>query len=113
MSLGLLATHEGVKPPSMTRTAGLLESRGLVSRKPDPNDGRAVVLSATSEGRKVFRQGHERLLRPLVLKLEALNLEERERIHQALGSIVEMIDAMSSAPGDRTDSDIGSSRIRF
>ncbi|MCA1823899.1 MAG: MarR family transcriptional regulator, partial [Frankia sp.] len=47
LTLGELASHEHVQPPSMTRIAGCLEDLGLASRTPDPRDGRQVLLAAT------------------------------------------------------------------
>jgi DNA-binding MarR family transcriptional regulator len=43
---------------SRTRVSRLvdeLEARGLVSRRPDPNDGRAMIAAITPSGREVFR----------------------------------------------------------
>lgn len=48
--LGDLAGREGVAAPTMTRIVAALEEGGLVSRRPDPVDGRAVVVEATKAG---------------------------------------------------------------
>lgn len=90
MGLGTLAMHEGVRPPSMTRTVGVLEARGYVRRAPDPNDGRGVVLSVTPEGRRVFRAGHRRLMAPLIRHLHALPPDARRRLEQALPTLLEL-----------------------
>lgn len=45
-----LAKQEQISPQSMGATLGGLEARGLVERRPDPDDGRRVVLSVTAEG---------------------------------------------------------------
>jgi DNA-binding MarR family transcriptional regulator len=39
----------------MGATLRMLESRGLIERSSDPNDGRRVVLSVTNEGMQVLR----------------------------------------------------------
>ncbi|MFI7005132.1 MarR family winged helix-turn-helix transcriptional regulator [Streptomyces sp. NPDC050145] len=49
-----LARAEYVRPQSMRLTVGALEDRGLVSRAPDPEDGRQSVVSVTEEGRAVL-----------------------------------------------------------
>ena len=49
-----LAKLEQISPQSMGATLGALEARGLVGRRPDPRDGRRVVLSATEAGRAVL-----------------------------------------------------------
>lgn len=50
-----LARQEQISPQSMGATLGALESRGLVTRSPDPDDGRRIVLSLTDAGRQVLR----------------------------------------------------------
>jgi len=50
-----LARLEQISPQSMGATLGALEARGLVERRPDPQDGRRVVLSVTESGRQVVR----------------------------------------------------------
>ena len=50
-----LAKLEQISPQSMGATLGGLEARGLVERRPDPADGRRVVLSVTGAGRDMLR----------------------------------------------------------
>jgi DNA-binding MarR family transcriptional regulator len=50
-----LAKVEQISPQSMGATLGGLEDRGLVERRPDPQDGRRVVLSITSSGLQALR----------------------------------------------------------
>ncbi len=52
---GELAKLERISPQSMGATLAALEARGLVERRPDPRDGRRVVLSVTEAGRDVLR----------------------------------------------------------
>jgi DNA-binding MarR family transcriptional regulator len=46
-----LATLEHVRPQSMAHTVGQLEAAGYIRRKPDPGDGRKVLLDLTPAGR--------------------------------------------------------------
>jgi DNA-binding MarR family transcriptional regulator len=50
-----LARQEQISPQSMGATLSALEARGLVERRPDPGDGRRVVLSVTEAGREVMQ----------------------------------------------------------
>jgi DNA-binding MarR family transcriptional regulator len=50
-----LARLEQISPQSMGATLGGLEARGLVARRPDPKDGRRVVLFLTPAGQAVLR----------------------------------------------------------
>jgi len=60
-----LAALQGVAQPSMTVLVGSLEQAGFVARRPDPSDGRAVLVSLTAEGELFLgarrRAGAERL----------------------------------------------------
>jgi DNA-binding MarR family transcriptional regulator len=47
-----LAKQEQISPQSMGATLAGLESRGLIERRPDPQDGRRVVLSVTKAGKQ-------------------------------------------------------------
>lgn len=50
-----LARTEQITPQGMGATLQALVQRGLVERRPDPGDGRRVVMSLTEEGRVVVR----------------------------------------------------------
>jgi DNA-binding MarR family transcriptional regulator len=53
-----LARVEQISPQAMGVTLGSLESRALVHRQPDPQDGRRLVISLTPSGVDVLR--HDR-----------------------------------------------------
>ena len=50
-----LAKLEQISPQSMGATLAALETRGLVARHPDPEDGRRAVLSLTEAGQQLLR----------------------------------------------------------
>src|SRR5215472_2999167 len=52
---GALAKVEQISPQSMGATLAALEARRLVERRPDPADGRRVVLSVTEAGLELLR----------------------------------------------------------
>jgi len=52
---GALAKLEQISPQSMGATLSALEARGLVVRRPDPEDGRRNVLSLTDAGLEALR----------------------------------------------------------
>ena len=66
---GVLATRERISPQSMGAILISLEALGLVSRTPDPTDGRRLVISLTEAGLQVIhgarRQKEERLAQAL------------------------------------------------
>lgn len=46
-----LARHLGVEPPTVTRMLQRMERGGLIERRPDPQDGRAVLVHPTPRSR--------------------------------------------------------------
>jgi DNA-binding MarR family transcriptional regulator len=50
-----LARQEQISPQSMGATLAALEARGFIERRPDPDDGRQVVLSLTDAGLRALR----------------------------------------------------------
>ena len=67
-----LAAVQGVAQPSMTVLIGSLEQAGLVTRRPDPSDGRAVLVSLTAAGKQFLvelRQAGAQRLSEFVGKL--------------------------------------------
>ena len=66
-----LAKLEQISPQSMGATLGALEARGLVSRGPDAQDGRRVVLSVTEAGRQVLRNKRDARTEQLAQALSA------------------------------------------
>ena len=52
-----LARAEGMRPQSMGANIAALESAGLVSGAPDPNDGRQTILSLTAACREKVKVG--------------------------------------------------------
>jgi DNA-binding MarR family transcriptional regulator len=49
-----LAAAEHVRPQSMAETVATLREEGLITGKPDPADGRKMLMSITAAGRKVI-----------------------------------------------------------
>jgi DNA-binding MarR family transcriptional regulator len=82
---GSLASKERISPQSMGTLLVSLEALGLVSRTPDPTDGRRLVISLTEAGRQVIhgarRQKEERLARALA---DHFTAEEQQMLIAAL-----------------------------
>jgi DNA-binding MarR family transcriptional regulator len=51
MGVSDLAAAERVRPQSMAQTVADLEATGMVTRRPDPGDGRRALVELTPEGR--------------------------------------------------------------
>jgi DNA-binding MarR family transcriptional regulator len=83
MSLGELAAHERVQPPSMTRTVNCLEEGGYVARRPHETDGRQVVISISEKGRETLLADRARRDAWLARRLRGLSADERAVLRQA------------------------------
>jgi DNA-binding MarR family transcriptional regulator len=82
-----LAEAEQVKSPTMTRIVDGLERAGLAARRAHPDDARAVVVGATTKGRRLMekgRQGRVRVLAELLEPMAAADLAAIERAVTAL-----------------------------
>src|SRR5262245_5870040 len=78
-----LAGIERIKRPTATRIVRHLEEAGLIERVRDPEDGRASILSVTSEGRALLRRLRERKTAYLAKRLAAMDAEDRHTLERA------------------------------
>lgn len=91
LRVGDLAVREGVSPPTMTRIVDAMAAAGYVVREPDPADGRASLVRATSDGEALIsgnRSARARVLRDRVAALTGEQL-------QALIAALPALDALS------------------
>ena len=89
-----LARIEQVKPPTMTKIVAGLEAAGLVRRRPDANDARAVRLEATARGTRLLQEGRRRRVSRLAAALEALTPDEVETVARAAAIVERLSDTM-------------------
>lgn len=90
--MSVLAELERVRQPSMTDLVRRLERLGLVSRRPDPDDRRAVLIAATEAGTRYVTElivAREEFLRE---RLSALDPADRDAIDAALPALRRLID---------------------
>jgi DNA-binding MarR family transcriptional regulator len=83
LTIGELAAHERVKPPSMTRTVDCLEEGGYVSRRPHESDGRQVVVELTERGRDTVLADRASRDAWLARRLKELTPDERAVLRRA------------------------------
>src|SRR5580765_1863716 len=87
VSLNALAGAEQVRPPTMSRIVDALEAEGLVCRRTNEQDRRAVVIEATEKGTAILWQGRKRRVRFLAKHLSRLSEAERRQIENAVQAI--------------------------
>jgi DNA-binding MarR family transcriptional regulator len=83
MTIGDLAAHERVKPPSMTRIVSNLEAAGMVRRTPAQTDKRQVRVELTPAAGSLILANRRRRDEWLQRKLKTLTPEEREILRKA------------------------------
>ncbi len=83
MTIGELAAHERVQPPSMTRTVGCLETDGYVVRRQGRADRRVQHVSLTQRGLDTLLADRQRRDAWLARRLADLSPEERRVLRSA------------------------------
>jgi DNA-binding MarR family transcriptional regulator len=82
-TVGELAAHERVQPPSMTRTVNCLVEDGYVVRRPHETDGRQVLVDVTEKGREILLADRRRRDAWLTRRLRELTPAERALLREA------------------------------
>lgn len=87
LTLGALADHEGVAPPSITRVVAKLEEDGLVTRRRDAEDRRVTHVVVTPKGRNLLGASRRRKTEWLTTRLEELDAGQRAHLAGALDAL--------------------------
>lgn len=95
LTLGALADHERVAPPSITKVVEKLVEAGLVVRVPDPVDRRVTRVSATPAGHALLDEVRARKDLWLASRLADLDPDRRDRLAEAL----DVIDGLTAWDG--------------
>jgi DNA-binding MarR family transcriptional regulator len=78
-----LADVERVRRPTVTRMLGHLADAGLISRTPDPADGRSTLVAITPAGAALLAEGRTRKDAFLSERLDCLSPADRETLARA------------------------------
>ena len=98
-----LAERERVKRPTATRTVARLEELGLVSRTPDPSDGRACIVATTDEGTALMKRLRTRKNAYLASRIRDLPPEDLDALEHA-AEVLERLLEDHKAPQQRRGS---------
>jgi DNA-binding MarR family transcriptional regulator len=115
-TIGGLARAEGVRSPTMTSVVNGLEADGLVRRTPGHQDGRRVLVEATSTGQRILEQGRRQRVERLQELLGDLDDSELAVLDKA-ASLIEAclagaIGPATGAPNPPDDPDPGPHKRR-
>ncbi|WP_235870782.1 MarR family winged helix-turn-helix transcriptional regulator [Rhodococcus xishaensis] len=92
-----MAEIETVNPTMLSRAIGKMEGAGLLQRSEDPEDRRAVVVSATSEGIALHAELREKRTRLFAEYLTQLPETKTQALLDALPALESLADRMCQA----------------
>ena len=76
-------------PPNLVGKIGALESRGLLARRPHPQDGRAIGLRLTPEGQALLQDAETTVAAMEAAATSALSAGERRTLIRLLQKLTE------------------------
>src|SRR5580704_13166465 len=88
---GRLAAAEQITPQAMGATLAELTRRGLAERRPDPADGRRVVISLTEAGQRFVRNKRTARTEQLAKALSDRFTREELDVLRAAGPLIERL----------------------
>jgi DNA-binding MarR family transcriptional regulator len=80
-----------VAPPTLSRIVASLVDGGYVRRTPDPNDGRASLVTPTEEGERVATGLYSTRLRELQRRLDRLPADQVKLLLAALPALENLV----------------------
>jgi len=92
ISLGELAAHERVKPPSVTTMVTTLEAQGLVTRSVDAADRRVSLVAVTPRGRLRLQRSRNRKTAYLTSRLAGLDDRQLHVLTDAAAILERLLD---------------------
>lgn len=85
-----------VTTASMTSLLDTLERRGLLTRSPDPDDRRKVLVTLTEDGRQVVDQFLPQVVAVQTALMAGLTETQRHQLLESLATIREAIDLLDT-----------------
>lgn len=92
MTLGELAEHERVTPPTVTKVVGRLEEQGLVERIADTDDRRVCRVGTTPAGDELLEESRAAKNAWLAGRIRDLPVEDLEVLRRAAELVESIVD---------------------
>lgn len=92
LRLRALAERIGTTDATASRTVDALAALGLVRRKPDPKDGRGVLVVATPKAVELVTERRARLVETLEQGLAGMSRADRELLVSLLAELNDVLD---------------------
>ncbi|MCZ4124119.1 MarR family winged helix-turn-helix transcriptional regulator [Streptomyces sp. H39-S7] len=87
-------------PSTVTRMVQRLEQSGLVTRRPDPDDGRAVLVEATEAGHALRTPVEDAWRRLEEITVAGLSADERQELARLLARVEGSLCDAADGPAD-------------
>ncbi|GAA5157157.1 hypothetical protein GCM10023321_34930 [Pseudonocardia eucalypti] len=98
MRIGELAVRIPCSQPTATAVVATMRQNGLVSRAPDPNDGRGVYVAPTEEGLRTLRSVARGEAEVLAELLATVPPEDRTAVLDAAPVFLALADRTAPSP---------------
>ena len=98
-----LGPKMGMEATSLSRTLKTMEEKGLIIRKPNPLDGRGVLIHLTPFGKEMREFSKGVVLRFDEVVKENVSLEDLETFKRVANSILELINSKKIYDTEKTD----------
>jgi DNA-binding MarR family transcriptional regulator len=105
LTLGDLAQAEGVRSATMTGIVDGLEGDGLVRRRQDESDRRAVQVEATAKGRRLLERARAQRIDLVASKLDDLTADDLDLLWRAAELLEARFALRAWTPVTRRDAD--------
>lgn len=86
-----LGPKMGMEPTSLSRILKTMETRGLIERKPNPNDGRGVIITLTEFGREKRAYSREKVITFNEVIKNSISEEKLKHFYEVTETINDMI----------------------
>ncbi|WP_112241011.1 MarR family winged helix-turn-helix transcriptional regulator [Kribbella monticola] len=96
-----LAASEQVSQPAITQIITKLEQDGLVERRPDPSDGRAILVHVTAKGSAIVDGREAERIARLTDLTARLTPAERTAIATALPALARLVELHHETPREQ------------
>ena len=87
-----LCAVERISQPGMTGLVSRMETAGLVTRRPDPSDGRATLVSVTEAGASFLSRMHSARSEAIAAQVERLSPDHRRALAGAADAMQALVD---------------------
>ena len=96
--IGELSSCIGVAARTMTSTIEAMERDALVTRRPDPRDGRATIITITDAGRRSYEEGRRLQATVIADLFEQLDPDQRSALGDVLQQLKQLADDAARTP---------------